>query len=166
MRGLTFLKIAVRDAAVIFAVSAACALLFNALRENGISFVRYEDYEVLVPCPETMGDAEELSPDKALFNNDDILIVDARMESERAKNPVPGAMSVPYDYLEETPDKAVTDIAASGAKKVAVFGDGAEPDSGEQLAKELSGRGIRNVGFIKGGAPAVLRVLSGAGGAK
>ena len=165
MCGLTSFVPAIKEAAVIFAVSAAVSLAVNAVRENGIPFVRYEDYEVLVPCPETMGDAEELLPDKALLNNSDVLLVDARAAGSRAVQPVPGSMNVPYDYLEETPDKAVSDIAASGAKQVAVFGDGAEPDSGEQLAKELSGRGIRNVGFIKGGAPAVLRVLSDVKGA-
>ncbi len=37
-----------------------------------------------------------------------------------------------------------------------VYGDGGDPDSGEQLARELAGKGIRNVGFVRGGAPAIL----------
>jgi hypothetical protein len=36
---------------------------------------------------------------------------------------------------------------------VVVFGDGGDPDSGEQLARELAGAGIRNVVFVAGGAP-------------
>jgi hypothetical protein len=39
---------------------------------------------------------------------------------------------------------------------VIVYGDGGRPDSGEYLGKEISGRGIKNVYFIRGGAPAVL----------
>jgi hypothetical protein len=34
-----------------------------------------------------------------------------------------------------------------------VFGDGGNPDSGEQLAREIAGKGIRNVRFVEGGAP-------------
>jgi hypothetical protein len=52
-------------------------------------------------------------------------------------------------------------IAASGASQVVVFGDGKDPDSGEQLARELAGRGIRNVRFVQGGAPALETAASG-----
>ena len=36
-----------------------------------------------------------------------------------------------------------------------VYGDGGDPDSGEQWAALLSGAGIKNVVFVKGGAPAL-----------
>jgi hypothetical protein len=42
-----------------------------------------------------------------------------------------------------------------------VFGDGQDPDSGEQLARELAGRGIRNVRFVQGGAPALAATANG-----
>jgi hypothetical protein len=47
-------------------------------------------------------------------------------------------------------------IAASGASRVVVYGDGGRPDSGEHLGREISGRGIKNVFFVRGGAAAVL----------
>ena len=36
-----------------------------------------------------------------------------------------------------------------------VYGDGLEPDSGEELAKEIAGKGIRNVSFVQGGVKAL-----------
>jgi hypothetical protein len=70
-------------------------------------------------------------------------------------------MCVPFDYLDPTPEKTIQDlarrIASSGAKRVVVYGDGDEPDTGEQLGKEISGKGIKNVFFVKGGAPALRK---------
>jgi 3-mercaptopyruvate sulfurtransferase SseA len=45
-------------------------------------------------------------------------------------------------------------ITRSNAKRVIVYGDGDNPDSGREWARLLSGGGIRNVNFIDGGAPA------------
>ena len=64
-----------------------------------------------------------------------------------------GAIAVPFDYLEPTSPEQVRRIASSGAGRVVVFGDGNNPDSGEQLAREIAGKGIRNVRFVEGGAP-------------
>ena len=52
------------------------------------------------------------------------------------------------DVIEELARK----IARSEAQRVFVYGDGDNPDTGEQLAREISGKGIRNVFFIEGGA--------------
>lgn len=160
MRGVNRTQLILRDAAVIFIGCAVVSLLFNALRDSGLPVIRREAYAVLVPCPETMGEAKTLSPAAALFQDKNILLIDARSPSDFQKWHVPNSINVPYDYLEETPVSAVEKIAASGAAQAVVFGDGAAPDSGEQLAKELSGRGIRNVGFLIGGEAAVKAVLS------
>ncbi len=166
MRRIGNLKIAVRDAGIILVLCAAFSAFFNAVRENGISFLRFEAYEVLVPCPEIIGEAEALSPALDLFRDDQVLIVDARTKEAFAARHAPSAINVPYDYLEEIPKEAVSKIAASGKARVAVYGDGAEPDSGEQLARELSGKGIKNVGFFRGGATAVFSILYPKGAAQ
>ena len=61
---------------------------------------------------------------------------------------------MPDDLLQAL----VETIAASGATRVVVYGDGGAPDSGEYLGREISGRGIKNVFFVTGGAPALLGV--------
>ena len=54
-------------------------------------------------------------------------MVDARPAAEYRLGHLSGAVNLPYDWL-----------------------------SGEHLGREISGRGIKNVCFITGGAPAVL----------
>jgi hypothetical protein len=68
---------------------------------------------------------------------------------------------VPFDYLTPTCAAEVRGIAASGASQVVVFGDGKDPDSGEQLARELAGLGIRNLRFVQGGAAALQAAAAG-----
>ncbi|MFH1131634.1 MAG: hypothetical protein V1754_09875, partial [Pseudomonadota bacterium] len=65
--------------------------------------------------------------------------------------------NITFDYLDPIPKEVLQDlarrIASSKAQRVVVYGDGQNPDSGEQLGKELSIHGIKNIFFIKGGAP-------------
>ena len=67
---------------------------------------------------------------------------------------------MPYDWLDPIPgadmQRLARAIAASRATRVVVYGDGERPDSGEHLGREISGRGIKNVSFVRGGAPALL----------
>ena len=50
-------------------------------------------------------------------------------------------------------------LVRTRARKVVVYGDGENPDSGQQLANVISGKGVKNVFYVKGGAPA-LRAAS------
>ena len=159
MHRVTIVRRTLLDGLLIALGAAIIAVVFNAARSEGIPLIRNEAYAILVPCPETSGEVEHLTASRELLSDSKTLLVDARLKEQAAANPIAGALRIPYDYLEETPTSAVERIAASGAARVAVFGDGGIPDAGEQLAKEISGRGIRNVGFIKGGAAAVHRVL-------
>ena len=89
------------------------------------------------------------------------MVVDARPAAEAAAWRFGQALNVPYDYLDPTPDEVLGEvaraIAASRARHLAVYGDGESPDSGEQLAREISASGIKNVLFVRGGAPALQR---------
>ncbi|MBN2358247.1 MAG: rhodanese-like domain-containing protein [Deltaproteobacteria bacterium] len=156
MRGMRW-AIALRDAAAIVAGCALVALVFNAVRGDGIPLVQKEEYQILVPCPETMGDATALAPDAPALRSPRALVVDARPAAEFERWHTASALNVPYDYLEPTPPAVIQRIAASGAAEVIVYGDGADPDSGEQLARELSGKGIRNVSYVTGGAAALQK---------
>jgi hypothetical protein len=144
-----------RDAAWIGALAAAVGLAFNAVRPGGIPFVAKEAYELFVPCPEPLGEVEALDPADGRLRDPRTLRVDARGGDEFARWHLDGAWNVPFDYLEGVPEATVRRIAASGAAGVVVYGDGHDPDSGRELARELAGRGVRNVGFVRGGAPAL-----------
>lgn len=145
----------VREAAIAAAACSVVGLLFNALRPGGIPLVANEAYELFVPCPEPLGEIEGLEPTDPRAREARVLWIDARDPKAFGDWHVPDAQNVPFDYLEGVPEATVRRIAASGAARVVVYGDGQDPDSGRELGRELAGRGVRNVFFIRGGAPAL-----------
>ena len=145
----------VRDAVITLLVSVAIGLGVNLVRPHGIPFVQKSQYQILVPCPDGSGDAPAIAADAPAIREARTLLVDARPPAEHARVHVVGAINVPFDYLAPAAPAEVQRIASSGAARVVVFGDGSDPDSGEQLARELAGAGIRNVFFVAGGAPAL-----------
>jgi hypothetical protein len=147
------LRTAARDALFVLAACAAVGVVTNALRPGGIAFVQRSPYEILVPCPEGSSDAQAITADDPAVWEARTLLVDARSAAEYGRWHPGQALSVPFDYLEPTSPERVHQIASSGAVGVVVFGDGSAPDSGEQLAREIAGKGIRNVRFVQGGAP-------------
>jgi hypothetical protein len=149
------LRMAVRDAAITLLVSAAIGLLVNLVRPHGIPFVQKSHYQILVPCPDGSSDAPAIAANDPAILEGRTLLVDARPAAEHARVHVVGAINVPFDYLAPAAPAEVQRIASSGAARVVVFGDGGDPDSGEHLARELAGAGIRNVFFVAGGAPAL-----------
>jgi predicted sulfurtransferase len=88
---------------------------------------------------------------------DDTFVVDARSKQEFDAWRLRQAINISYDYLDPTPKETLRElaetIARSRVQRVVVYGDGATPDTGEQLAKEISGHGIKHVFFVEGGAP-------------
>ena len=154
------LQRALLEAAAIAALGCVIALAFNALRPSGLPLVADTPYRTLVPCPEPGGPVEPVEAGAAVIRSPRSFLVDARSDGEFRRRHLPGAVNVPYDWLDPVPGETVaaltSSIAASGATRVVVYGDGGRPDSGEYLGKEISGRGIKNVCFIRGGAPAVF----------
>ncbi len=160
MRGVTSLRTAVRDALIVLAGCTVVGVGSNALRAGGIPLVQRTEYQILVPCPEG-SDAQSIPAVDPLLSDARTLLVDARAAADHQRWHPPRAMSVPFDYLEPTCPELLRQIAASRAARVVVFGDGASPDSGEHLAREIAGRGIRNVRFVEGGAPALQKIVRG-----
>jgi hypothetical protein len=151
---------ALRDAVALVAVAAVLALCFNALRGDGLPLVATEPYEIFVPCPEPVGDAFPLVPADVAWGDPSELVIDARPAQAFGAWHADGAVSVPYDFLDPVAPDRVADLVSSGASRVVVYGDGLVPDTGEELGRELAGRGMRNVHFVQGGAAAV-RVFLG-----
>lgn len=146
-----------RDGAIVAALSAAAAMVVNAVRSDGIPLIENKQYEIFVPCPEPIGEVEKMSPVQFLGMKDKrVLIIDARSEEEYNQMHFPGAVSIPFDYLMPVCMVKLKEISSSGAARVVVYGDGADPDSGRELARELSGSGIRNVFYVEGGAGPIL----------
>ena len=148
------------EAAAVAGGAALLALAVNALRPSGLPLVAPAPYETLVPCPEPGGPVAALEPSDPALRGPRLFLVDARDADAFRRGHAAGAVNVPYDWLDPLPQAVLGElarrIAASGAARVVVYGDGGRPDSGEHLGREISGRGIRNVAFVRGGAPALL----------
>ncbi|HOX42567.1 MAG TPA: rhodanese-like domain-containing protein [Myxococcota bacterium] len=153
---------ALRDACLVAALASGLGLAVNALRPGGLPLLAEKEYEILVPCSEVQGEADALEPDHPALREARTLLLDARSAEEFQAWHAPGATHLPYDYLEPVSPGALKRVLQSGAARVVVIGDGADPDSGEQLARELAGKGIRHVGYVRGGA-AALRQAGAAG---
>ncbi len=149
----------VRDAAVAIILSATVAITFNALRPRGIDFIVFRAYDVFVPCPEPVGEAEPIQASRIRWRQQDELVLDARSRSAHEQWHPPGVLNVPFDFLLPVTDDVLGDIARSRSVRVVVIGDGLVPDTGEQLARELNGLGIKNVHYIRGGMNAVKESL-------
>jgi hypothetical protein len=155
------LRRVIAQAALVASATAVLALAFNAVRQNGLPLVARTPYEVLVPCPEPGGAVTSLEPGDPVVDSPRTFLIDARLPKEAPGHEhLPAAINVPYDWLDPLPEaelaKLVRAIAASHVTRVVVYGDGERPDSGEYLGREISGRGIKNVSFVRGGAPALL----------
>ena len=148
------------DAAIVVLAGTVVALVVNLVRTDGLALVAHTPYSTLVPCPEPGGPVEGLDAGSPEVGSPRSFLIDARSQSEFDREHAPGAVNVHYDWLDPLPEATLGElarsIAASRATRVVVYGDGGRPDSGEYLAREISGRGIKNVHFIRGGAPAAL----------
>jgi hypothetical protein len=157
-----------RDAVIVTLVSGLIGLAANLVHPKAIPFLAREDYQILVPCPEPGGEVSPLEPGNSDLQRDDSFVIDARDSDIFATWHFKGAISVPFDYLDPTPEETIKrvadEIARMKARRVVVYGDGDTPDTGEQLGKEISGHGIKNVFFLKGGAPALRGGQSSGGG--
>lgn len=146
-----------RDAAAVAAASALLSLGWNAFRADGLPLVARSPYEVLVPCPEPGGPVSPVPPGDPAVLSARTFLIDARPLEAFRRSHLRGAVNVPFDWLDPVPEAELRQLARAVAKsraaRVIVYGDGGRPDSGEHLGRELSGRGIRNVGFVPGGAP-------------
>lgn len=153
----------VRDAAVVVALAVALSLLANTIRTSGIALIAEEEFEILVPCPEAVGEAEAVGPDAVLLRDPESLLIDVRSPLEYESWHLPGSLNQPFDWLAEQDEvdreaaEVAKVVARSGKHHVVVYGDGGAPDSGEHWAALLAASGIKNVVYVSGGAAALRR---------
>ena len=161
------LATALRDALIVTAAASLLGVLVNAtVHPEPIPFIAEKAYEIMVPCPEPGGPVETLEPTDEKVSAETTMTVDARSTEEFEGWHLAGAVNIPYDWLDPTPEEKIGElakqIAASRARHVVVYGDGGDPDTGEWLGKELSAKGIKHVHFVKGGAEALKSLERGA----
>jgi rhodanese-related sulfurtransferase len=154
----------IRDAFLVIIIATTIALVGNTFREDGIPLVAKEEYTILVPCPNPMGEAIPINADDPLIKDPTSLLIDVRSQKEFDEWHLSQALNQPYDWLAEQDEvdrkarEVAKNIARSRKHHVVVYGDGGNPDSGKHWAASLSGSGIKNVVFISGGADALRRL--------
>jgi rhodanese-related sulfurtransferase len=154
--------------AVLFAV--ACVLVgvvFNALRPNGIDLVARSEYQIYVPCPESLAKAETVSTDAARRESN-VVYVDARPLADYERAHIKGAISFPYPLLDD-PDPQRVDALKTKAVPIVTYCDGGRSRFGEMMAKLLTELGVKNVTHLEGGLEAWRQqggeIETGSGGA-
>ncbi|RME23191.1 MAG: rhodanese-like domain-containing protein [Deltaproteobacteria bacterium] len=152
-----FVRIALEAAAMMVA-SSLVGLAVNLFHPRAIPYVAEKPYRTVVPCPVPGKDVDACGANE--LHRQVNLFVDARSRRDYEKWHVPGAMNIPYDYLEPVPQASIDELSmalsARHARKIVVYGDGRNPDSGEHLARELAEKGFGNICFVKGGAPVLM----------
>ncbi len=157
--------IILRDTVVFTVAFSVVGIVFNAVREKGIPLIATEAYEIYVPCPEPLGEVWPMAPDAAEVRDSRTILIDARSAEEYRDWHAPGAIHVLYDYLDPLPDEVLDrlsgEFARSGKARVVVYGDGEGKmgDTGYELGRELSGRGLRNVYVIEADVETFKRSL-------
>ena len=150
-----------RDAVIICAIMAVIGIVINAVRSDGLPFIADKPYEIFVPCPETLGAVEMISPTDTRLTDDKTYIIDARMQTEYDAWHYRHAICLTYDYLDPISPEELKNIsmniASSGSARVVVYGDGdgKEGTTGYELGRELAGNGLQNVFIVEGGADAL-----------
>ena len=156
----TFLTI-LRDAVIACAVFAIAGLCINAARNDGLPFIAEKPYDIFVPCPETLGTVEMMSPSDERIKDGESFIVDARTQEEFNEWHLDNAMNITYDYLDPISPEELKNISlnivSSAKARLIVYGDGdgKQGSTGYELGRELAGNGIKNVFIIDGGADAL-----------
>ena len=152
----------VRDAAIIVLVGGLCGIVANLVpRKTQLLWVQTKPYDIVVPCPEPVGQVTAVTAESATLRDFTTLVIDARSANEFAAWHWAGAVNVPFDWLGPPVAEDVKQLAkrvtASNSKRILVYGDGDNPDSGREWARLLAGGGIRNVSYVEGGAPVLMK---------
>ncbi len=151
MQGLKGSIIIARNSLILVIIISFLAILINFVHPHRIPFVAERPYEIYVPCPDTTGSIKELDKNEFISLSKDSVIIDARSREEYEKWHFEDAINIEYDYLSPICPLKIKEVISMKRKYVIVYGDGEEPDSGKELAKEIATKGLKNVHYLKGG---------------
>ncbi len=135
---------------MLFSISLV-AIIINFFHPHRLPLFANKPFEIYVPCPDTTGEVKEISYEDFQEIKESAIIIDARDREEFEKWHLDQAENIEYDYLNPVCPLKIKEILSKKKLNVVVYGDGEEPDSGKELAKELASKGIKNVFYIKGG---------------
>jgi len=136
-------------------LTAGCVLIgvvFNALRPEGIDLVARSEYQIYVPCPESLAKVETSTTD-TVREKTNVLYLDARPVEDYEKGHIKGAVSFPYPLLGDPDPDRVEALKRKGTP-IVTYCDGGRSKFGEMMAKLLTELGVEKVTYLKGGLKA------------
>ncbi len=137
------------EAVAVVAASSVLAAVANTVREDGIPWRM--PFPPEYQCPSLVAPGTPISVEQALevFGRDDIAWIDARKPEAFSTGHVPGAMNVPYSFIEPVPDGAITRLRPY--ETVVVYGNTAGEERSRRLAGELTLAGVEGATYLEGG---------------
>ncbi len=134
---------------VVLAASTVLAAIVNQVRDDGIPWRM--PFPPEYQCPSLVAPGTPISVAQALevFGRDDIAWVDARSPEAFARGHVPGAMNIPYSFIEPVPDEAVQRLRPY--ETVIVYCNTEGNERSERMAGELTLAGAEGVTYLEGG---------------
>ncbi len=138
------------EALAIVLVAGLLAAGTNALRSDGIPWRM--PFPPEYACPSLVAPGTPISVDKALevFGRADIAWIDARKHDAFARGHIPGALSVPYSFIEPVPDEVVTRLRPF--ETVIVYDNTEDAARSQRMAGELALAGVDGAIYLEGGA--------------
>lgn len=144
-------------AAILVAIACLTALAHNALRVEGIPWIRPDANAVA----EDNGPILSLARAKALFD-EGVVFVDSRTQEEYAEGHIQGARLLYYEHAAENWEKAMAGVPFD--KTVVAYCSGEGCNSSYLVAEHLRDMGFEEVLVFHGGWPAWLAASYPAGG--
>ncbi len=146
-----FLRLVAR-AAMLTAGCVLFAVVFNAIRPNGIDLVAKRPYDIYVPCPETETETVAVSADQ-VAGEDDVVYLDARPEEDYRRAHIKGAISFPYPVLGEPSPERIEQLKQRGVP-IVTYDSGGRDRMGEMMAALLTENQVPDVTHLEGGLEA------------
>lgn len=153
---------AFKQALYILIISAVIGFGLNLVRADRIPYLGqwrtlHSGEEPITPPESEPGDPPFVTIDGAQvdFNAEATVFVDAREPEEFECGTIPGAVSIPFDYLPETDLKLYFDSALGGLPKnrrIVVFCSGDECDLSIHMARNMQAVGYTNLAIFFGGS--------------
>jgi rhodanese-related sulfurtransferase len=150
------MKTRILQALVIVIAAVFVGLLFNGISGRGIPMVgkwpsNSGSDSVIVPPSAEEGDPSfiSLAEAAALYQMPETMFIDAREPEDFEYGHINGAISLPYDYMEDYWDILIAGIAKD--RNIVIYCSGSECESSLFLGRELVFNGFKNIFVFYGG---------------
>jgi rhodanese-related sulfurtransferase len=137
------------QAPVLLVLAALLAIGTNSWRAEGIPLVG--DWSVEARYADASGDSPVIAPELAemLFEQDTAVFLDARPHDQFLKGHIRGALSVPWQDVDDYFDRAADRL--NDEKAIIVYCDGESCDLSHELSLFLKAMGYENVHVLVNG---------------